>query len=298
VFDFSPLQCAILAQDEHAMLAVLSTSPQSVYDRLYGLTVLHLSVKWATGIRQLLRNGAYSLIDEAYNSWSLSGTPLQVAIQLNCVETSQTLLEKGAQFKDFKFYGNRWPTGRIVRCVAKELAARRRQLRDLAKETLTMTEWLQFKPIKPDEVPDAQAAIFCHLIERHGVSVPQYLSVPPNYEGILLSDGFNLSYFPIFFEEGFRDINRRNSLGFLPLTIARESLCLLADNESMELLQNEFETFQWLLEHSCLDCCSADPLLQGTKTMASGWHLMIEKLWHLGLVTFPVKFNACRWTTR
>lgn len=268
------------------MLAVLSKSPQSVYDRLYGLTVLHLSVKWATGICLLLGTGAYSLIEEECIAYPLAGTPLQIAIQLDCVETLQILLEKEAHFKGFdNYYGNCWPTGRIVRPVAKELASRRRQLRDLAKKTLTATEWLQFEPVKQDEAPDAQAALLCRLIESNGIRVPEFLSVPPEYEGIFFSGGFHLSNYPIFYEEGFHGINRRDSHGFLPISIARESMCLLADNESMDLVQDEFETFQWLLEHSCLDCYPKDPLFQGINKSASGWHLMVDKLWHEGRIS-------------
>lgn len=257
---------------------MLSKLPESVYDRLYGLTALHLSVHWATGTRLLLENGGQSLIEEECTIWSLSHTPLQLAIQLDCVETLRVLVQYGAKCTNIRRLPEIWLTGRIIRCVAETMASRRRQLRDLARESLTAEEWLQFEPVKQGRVSDAEAALFCHLIEKNGLQVPGFLSVPPDYEGIFLSGDLDLAHFPIFFEEGFHDINRRNSRGLLPLTVAYKMYSGVTD-KTEELSLDEFETFQWLLAHSCLDYHQTDPLLRGMNTSAFGWHLMIEKLW-------------------
>ena len=165
--------------------------------------------------------------------------------------------------------------------MAREMASRRHQLMDLARQSLTTMEWLQFDRPEPAQIPDSEAARLCRALGKCGLHVPDMLSVPLSYEGIFLNGGLQLAHFPIFFQEGFLDINRRSSQGLLPLMVAGPILYVRVGNQNMSERQDEWRTLQWLSKHGCLDHCTTDPHFLGLNTTACGWHYMAQKLLEL-----------------
>lgn len=275
--DLHPFYVAILSQMPEEVSSMLADSPQRVFDTLWGMTVLHLSAKWPTGLSLLLSKGAQNLVNNkasAGPSYRLPPTPLDVALYYDNADSAQLLFDHGAIWHLFNDRWNCSWTERSVRVVARNIAMRRRQLAALAKQALTTEDWHDLGLESEEEVVDQQTTWVLRKSKDAGMPVPDVLTVPESYEGVYFNGNLDIAHLPIFFEEGFSGLNERNSQGLLPLVVADPTLYLRTNDESLRTHRDGLGILDWLQEHSYLELSLTDPQSLGLNTTATGWHFM------------------------
>ncbi len=212
-------------------------------------------------------------------------TALDFAVQFRCTDSVRLLLDVNCPWQGFH---KSWPlplqySDETIACIAQTLAHRRVQLLDLAKSVLQEETLQQFDHIATG-VPDLEASTLVHLIEETGVSVPDALAVPPNYEGIYHSGSLTAHCFPIFFESGFRAINSPDRYGLLPIM---SSKCFLSfPNNSPEGETEVLTALQWLEARSCLSQVPTDPSSAGLNTSATGRHYLVLRFLEVPFFSF------------
>src|SRR3954469_6079472 len=95
--DISPLATAILLRSEQGLLSAISNYPGAVYEKTFGMTVLHLSSPWAAGLRILLEYGARELVDDC----SPGVSALNLAVLYRSLESVQVLLDNDCSWHSF-----------------------------------------------------------------------------------------------------------------------------------------------------------------------------------------------------
>ena len=93
---------AILNKSEEEVCSIVEKHTQSIYERIYGMTVLHLSCRWPAGLSVLLSAGAADFIDEPWDSPFDTGyAAVYLAISFSCVEALSCYLTLGVSGADF-----------------------------------------------------------------------------------------------------------------------------------------------------------------------------------------------------
>lgn len=102
----SPLVRAILIRSYMDLDSAIKRSPESLVEKTYGLTVLHLSVGWPAGLSLLLKTSAKSLIDtrEDVSRTDLSW-PFSYAAAKQCPQSLDILLQAGCSL--FPYFDQR-----------------------------------------------------------------------------------------------------------------------------------------------------------------------------------------------
>ena len=212
--DLSPLATAILTRSEQGVQLAISRCPNAVLERTVWGTVLHLSSRWATGLRILLKAGARGL---------LSSSVLGLAIAYKSLAAVQVLLENDYPWHGFDRpdYGTlrARPPHDIVVAIAEAITLRRQRLVILARDMLPTHDLLRLG-LLDELLPDAEAIYLVRALRDAGVAVPAALDVPDDFEGVYHSGNLDLNEIPVFHAAGFHDLCRPNSLGLSPVMSA------------------------------------------------------------------------------
>ncbi|KAH7120525.1 hypothetical protein EDB81DRAFT_861623 [Dactylonectria macrodidyma] len=229
--DLPPLMTAIALRLEATVKSILSSSPNTVFERYYGMTVLHLASSWPTGLSLLLPAGAVELLEETSGqvpnlsfwydeTWKID-TALNFAIYSQCEESCRILLSYGARWDHFpdRNYGMTYHPG-CVRCVAEHSADRRKKLKSIAYSTLTPEKLAQLG-VNDEDFPDGRASSIIDEVLEAGGSIPSALTVPDDYEGVYIDGNLDIEHFRIFYDAGFREFNLHQAQNILSLICAR-----------------------------------------------------------------------------
>lgn len=238
------------------------------------MTVLHLSSAWPTGLSILLSAGAAELIDDAcYDSSGI--TSIDTALLLGCEEGVALLFDAGCYWDHFEDVTLSGPVSvECIQTVARKLADRRRRLMSLAKDTLPE---VQLGIVRQTAgVLDSDAAVVVRLLREAGVDIPRHLTVPDRYKGVYRTAKLDITYFPIFFVHGFKDLDHQTRAYPTPLQTAR------LDSYSFTSIPGKGPLapglFQWLETHGCLATPPTDDLPPGTNKSATGYHILASRL--------------------
>jgi hypothetical protein len=95
------------------------------------------------------------------------------------------------------------------------MASRRWQLLDLARAALPEAEMrtLAYRLQSDDNDMDTVAPLLMHYLHGRAIQVPGHLRVSSTYRTIYFDLCIPLSYVPVFYQEGFTQVNTRNEHG-------------------------------------------------------------------------------------
>ena len=275
-FGLPPLVIAILRESEEDVHSNLTKHPHLVQQRTYGMTVLHWSCRWPTGLSILLATDAARLINEGCEDVFLrESTAVDLALHFGCDNAVALLFEAGCCWNSFNIsLSTVGYSSSCVQIVARQVADRRRRLMLLAEETLTESQLSTVD--RRAGVLDSNAAAITRLLQDAGIDVPTPLAVPDSYLTIYQSAKLDVLYFPIFFDHGFHDVLHRTGKHLLPIEVA--NLGVFAFNT--QIIDEGFivpNLFQWLETHKFLDLAPADLLPMRTNASATGRHVLAAR---------------------
>ena len=275
--ELSPLAVAILRRSAEDVRSALTKYPHSILERTYNLTVLHLSSGWPMGLSILLCAGAAGLIDEVCSERASHRTVLDFAFYFDCEEAVAVLFDAGCSWNGFH---NSYPVTASVACVrtaARKLACRRQSLMGLAEQTLTEPQLANVRP--GTGVLDLNAAAVVQLLRKAGVDVPTHLAVPDSYATVYVSENVDIAFFPIFFSQGFHDVNNRAGERFAPIQLAwLDNRKPPTDDRAVDERLFGSDLLQWLESHGFLDLAPANVQSLETNTQATGWHILATRM--------------------
>ncbi|KAK4166856.1 hypothetical protein QBC43DRAFT_349584, partial [Cladorrhinum sp. PSN259] len=257
---------AIFSRSATDLIACIGRDPDSPIKKINDYTTLHLCADWPQGLEILLETSARTFLDLPCGRFGL--TAVDMAIYLDCPQAVDVLMTSGCYFK-FKIGGN---IGVFVRAsaectsvVASKLAARRRSLLQLARGQLEPAP-----TIDPVDTLDTEAAKLCEAIKKSGTYILPHLSVDRNYTSIYHNRPIRLHQFPVFFDNGFRNLCAHNHQGLTPAMIWREPHTSLTT-----------QLLSWLEEKDFFEQTPEDPLNMGFNKGSTGWHYLaaMGSLW-------------------
>ena len=214
----APLAIAILSNSEEDVRSALAKHPHSIWERTYGMTVLHLSSRWPEGLSILLSAGAAELVDKTLNETGpfRALTAVDLALYFSCAEAVALLFDAGCAWHGFTQVTPIHDSA-CIQTVACRLAKRRNRLMCIAEATLKES---QLSPLRQGcSVLDSNAAAVVRMVTAAGVDVPSALAVPESYVTIYQSGNLDISHFPVFFDFGFHDIHLKSNQGYMPIQI-------------------------------------------------------------------------------
>lgn len=206
----------MLRRAEPELLNIIRTHIHLINEsNKYGLTPLHLSIGWPSGIQILLYHGAEV---DVFDHGNLR--PVDHAIARGCL-TSLSLLEttnrslKGLQTAFMVQVLPRRGYFGVVSYLIEMEANRRRNLQYLIINYLPQSLILRF--LRKDRLLDAYAVDAMSALKQHNVSIPASLSFDECYRTVYHLMFLKRDFVESFWKAGFRDINEPNCNGDTPL---------------------------------------------------------------------------------
>ncbi|KAK2750198.1 hypothetical protein CKAH01_17968 [Colletotrichum kahawae] len=208
-FDYGELCCALFRKSESSIRHIMSASPDHIFERgHHNQTPLHVAVYWPKGLRllfELAEEACHDIIDKEDKAGL---TPIQCAIAWQQAESVELLLGKRASINledtsNFFTHQAEIPlscqTTRVCEILAKELAKRRKSIRDYAF----------------GQLPDEEVEHFQLGHKNQGVWVPrEYNLVRPGsiYHSLVMAD----TLAEALFQSGFHEVDFMEN-GYTPL---------------------------------------------------------------------------------
>ncbi|KAF5012011.1 hypothetical protein FDECE_1906 [Fusarium decemcellulare] len=245
--DISPIVHAILMRSMDELEECISSNPLAPLEVPFCLTTLHLCIPWPSGLRRLLATKARELIDET-PCGGVFLSPISTAIELDCVESVDILMEAGCKFdfEDDAYALLQEASRACFDIIAFRLAQRRHH------------------------VPDDQAAYLCKALDEAGIAIPAALRVPKWYTTIYHDPGPISYHFPALFEHGFLCHRLHNNVGLSPI-MCRRFFWWREPHESWNQQQRR-EATEWIQKEGFFDQTPIDPHNLGLNIHATGWH--------------------------
>ncbi|KAF5575669.1 uncharacterized protein FSUBG_13874 [Fusarium subglutinans] len=154
----TPLHIAIYRLDILKVLAKQANPEDWIQCSLDGVTVLSLAMQLS---REICNSGEIS--DESSCMCTL---PLRIILAAGCpIIPYRDFRRLKGSFSPEEYFFKAFPHCKIL--LSKELRCRRRQLRDLAKNNLSITEFSNFTTL--EEVPDTEAIDMDRLLRQKGI---------------------------------------------------------------------------------------------------------------------------------
>ncbi|MBE3048201.1 hypothetical protein IMZ48_37995 [Candidatus Bathyarchaeota archaeon] len=260
------------------MRSALTKFPHSILERTYDLTVLHLSSGWPTGLSILLCAGAEGLLNETCHDKSFGNcTALDFAFNLGCEEAVALLFDAGCSWiRVPNFNHTAVASIACVQTAARKLAGRRQSLMCLAEETLTEPQLANIRP--GTGVLDLNAAAVVQLLRNTGVDVPTYLAVPDSYATVYLSGHMDIAHIPIYWDEGFHDVNDAVGQWFAPIQVVRLDEQPFTDDSAVHEMLLGSDLLKWLEDHGFMELPPANVQYPEANSLATGWHILATRL--------------------
>ncbi|KAK4456615.1 hypothetical protein QBC42DRAFT_56207 [Cladorrhinum samala] len=258
--DIHPIFRAICSRSETDLITCISRDPDSPMETISGFTTLHLCAQWPQGLKCLLETRAKTTLDSC--SYRSRSTVVEMAISLNCHQAIDILMAADCSFSMDTDVGGRRLCLASAECtpvIASHIAARRRRLLELARGRRE-----PFSAVDPVDVPDTEAAKLCEAIRKSGICIPPHLSVDKYYASVYHCSSLQLEQFPIFFDNGFRNLCAHNHQGLTTAMILCASDVSLISTPQLS----------WLEEKGAFEQTPEDPLNLGLNKASTGWHYL------------------------